>query len=85
MTIDVVKELKRVAMGVALSVPAVALYFIVSFFVDNGYVTPQAISYTIGAVSVLFMFWAAGGAFESYQEMKRIQTDEAFRKLGHRN
>ena len=85
MTIDIVKELKRVAMGVALSVPAVVIYFVVSFFIDSGYITPLEISYTLGAISVLFMFWAAGGAYESFQEMKRIQTDSAFRKLGHKD
>ncbi len=85
MTIDIVKELKRIAIGFALAVPAVALYFIISFFVDNGYITPQAIFYTLGAVSVLFMCWSAGGAYESFREMKRIQTDSAFRKLGHKD
>jgi len=85
MTIDIVKEIKRIATGVVLLVPAVVLYFVVSFFVDNGYITVQTISYALGTVSVMFMCWSMGGLYESIQEFKRTQTDIAFRKLGHKD
>ncbi len=82
---ELIKQLKRIAIGVCVSLPFVAVYFIASFFVDNGYVSPQTISLVLGGASVLFMCWSLGGAYESIQEFKRTQTDIAFRKLGHKD
>ena len=84
MTIDFRKELKRMLIGVFFTIPFIMIYFITSFLVDNGYVEPKTISYTVMGIFILFMCWTTGGAYESLQELKRTQTDSAFRKLGHK-
>ena len=85
MTVDYRKELKRVGIGIFFTAPLIALYILASFLVDNWYVNPATISYTIMGISILFMCWTTGGAYEALQEMKRNQTDQAFRKLGHKD
>lgn len=85
MTIDLLKELKRLLVGVCIIVPVFVVYAITSLLVSKGYVTSDTISYTLGSIAILFLCWSAGGAYESHQEMKRLRTDQAFRKLGHRD
>lgn len=85
MTIDLLKELKRLLVGVCIIVPVFVVYAITLLLVSKGYVTSETISYTLGSIAILFFCWSAGGAYESFQEMKRMQTDNAFRKLGHRD
>lgn len=85
MTIDWFKELKRVGIGMFLALPVVGIYFIGSWLVSNNYVSANTLAFTLFGISMLFMCWTAGGAYESIQEMKRVQTDNAFRKLGHRD
>lgn len=85
MTIDFHKELKRLAIGMCLAMPLVAVYFIGSWLISNNYVSANTIAFTLFSISMLFMCWTAGGAYEAMQEMKRMKTDNAFRKLGHRD
>ena len=80
--VNFIRELKRLAIGVAISVPLIAAYFFLDFLVDRAILNKEVVGNVLMLSSLGFMFWAVGGAYESYREMKRMQTDEAFRKLG---
>jgi hypothetical protein len=82
MTIDYRNELKRLGIGVAITTPLIAAYFLLDFLIDQKFLNKEIVSYTLFLISIMLMCWTVGGAYESYREMKRSQTDTAFRKLG---
>ena len=82
MIIDYRNELKRLGIGVAITTPLIAAYFLLDFLIDQKFLNKEIVSYTLFLISIMLMCWTVGGAYESYREMKRLQTDNAFRKLG---
>ena len=82
MIIDYRNELKRLGIGVAITTPLIAAYFLLDFLIDQKFLNKEIVSYTLFLTSIMLMCWTVGGAYESYREMKRLQTDNAFRKLG---
>ena len=82
MIIDYRSELKRLGIGVAITTPLIAAYFLLDFLIDQKFLNKEIVSYILLLISLMLMSWTVGGAYESYREMKRSQTDTAFRKLG---
>ncbi len=82
MNIDYRNELKRIGIGLAITMPLIAAYFLLDFLIDQKFLNKEIVSYTLFLISIMLMCWTVGGAYESYREMKRSQTDTAFRKLG---
>ena len=82
MIIDYRSELKRLGIGVAITTPLIAAYFLLDFLIDQQFLNKEIVSYILLLTSLMLMSWTVGGAYESYREMKRSQTDTAFRKLG---
>ena len=82
MIIDYRNELKRLGIGVAITTPLIAAYFLLDFLIDQKFLNKVIVSYILLLISLMLMSWTVGGAYESYREMKRSQTDTAFRKLG---
>jgi len=82
MIIDYRNELKRLGIGVAITTPLIAAYFLLDFLIDQQFLNKEIVSYVLLLTSLMLMSWTVGGAYESYREMKRSQTDTAFRKLG---
>ena len=82
MIIDYRNELKRLGIGVAITTPLIAAYFLLDFLIDQQFLNKEIVSYILLLTSLMLMSWTVGGAYESYREMKRSQTDTAFRKLG---
>ena len=82
MIIDYRNELKRLGIGVAITTPLIAAYFLLDFLIDQKFLNKEIVSYILLLTSLMLMSWTVGGAYESYREMKRSQTDTAFRKLG---
>lgn len=82
MIIDYRNELKRLGIGVAITTPLIAAYFLLDFLIDQKFLNKEIVSYILLLISLMLMSWTVGGAYESYREMKRSQTDTAFRKLG---
>ena len=82
MIIDYRNELKRLGIGVAITTPLIAAYFLLDFLIDQKFLNKEIVSYILLLISLMLMCWTVGGAYESYREMKRSQTDTAFRKLG---
>ena len=82
MIIDYRNELKRLGIGVAITTPLIAAYFLLDFLIDQKFLNKEIVSYILLLISLMLMSWTVGGAYESYREMKRSQTDTAVRKLG---
>lgn len=82
MNIEFRKELKRIAIGVALTTPIIAAYFFLDFLIDQQVLNKELVSNGLMLASLMLLCWSVGGAFESFRDMKRSQTDTAFRKLG---
>ena len=82
MNIDYRNELKRIGIGLAITMPLIAAYFLLDFLIDQQFLNKEIVSYVLLLTSLMLMSWTVGGAYESYREMKRSQTDTAFRKLG---
>ena len=82
MIIDYRNELKRLGIGVAITTPLIAAYFLLDFLIDQKFLNKEIVSYILLLISLMLMSWTVGGAYESFREMKRSQTDTAFRKLG---
>ena len=82
MIIDYRSDLKRLGIGVAITTPLIAAYFLLDFLIDQKFLNKEIVSYILLLISLMLMSWTVGGAYESYREMKRSQTDTAFRKLG---
>lgn len=82
------KELVRVVIGAGLLLPVAAVFCLMSFLVQQGYITTETVSSIFFTVSILFLLWTLGGAFESIQDFRKVQeehkkqqTDRAFDKL----
>jgi len=82
MSIEYRKELKRIAIGVALTTPILAAYFFLDFLIDQQILNKELVGNGLILASLMLVCWTVGGAYESYRDMKRSQTDTAFRKLG---
>lgn len=82
MNIEYRKELKRIAIGVALTTPIIAAYFFLDFLIDQQVLNKELVSNGLMLASLMLLCWSVGGAYESFRNMKRSQTDTAFRKLG---
>jgi hypothetical protein len=82
MTIDYRNELKRIGIGLAITMPLIAAYFLLDFLIDQQILNKEIVGNILLLTSLMLMCWTVGGAYESYREMKRSQTDTAFRKLG---
>ena len=82
MNIDYRNELKRIGIGLAITMPLIAAYFLLDFLIDQQILNKEIVGNILLLTSLMLMCWTVGGAYESYREMKRSQTDTAFRKLG---
>ena len=82
MIIDYRNELKRLGIGVAITTPLIAAYFLLDFLIDQQILNKEIVGNILLLTGIMLMCWTVGGAYESYREMKRLQTDNAFRKLG---
>ena len=82
MNIDYRNELKRLGIGVAITTPLIAAYFLLDFLIDQQILNKEIVGNILLLTGIMLMCWTVGGAYESYREMKRLQTDNAFRKLG---
>ena len=82
MIIDYRNELKRLGIGVAITTPLIAAYFLLDFLIDQQILNKEIVGNILLLTGIMLMCWTVGGAYESYREMKRSQTDTAFRKLG---
>lgn len=75
-------ELKRIGIGLAIIMPLIAAYFLLDFLIDQQILNKEIVGNILLLTGIMLMCWTVGGAYESYREMKRLQTDNAFRKLG---
>lgn len=82
MNIDYRNELKRIGIGLAITMPLIAAYFLLDFLIDQQILNKEIVGNILLLTGIMLMCWTVGGAYESYREMKRLQTDSAFRKLG---
>ena len=82
MAINYCNELKRVGIGIAITMPLIATYFLLDFLINHQILNKEIVSNVLLLTSLMLMCWTVGGAYESYRDMKRSQTDTAFRKLG---
>ena len=82
MNIHFRNELKRIGIGLAITMPLIAAYFLLDFLIDQQILNKEIVGNILLLTSLMLMCWTVGGAYESYREMKRSQTDTAFRKLG---
>ena len=82
MNIDYRNELKRIGIGLAITMPLIAAYFLLDFLIDQQILNKEIVGNILLLTGIMLMCWTVGGAYESYREMKRLQTDNAFRKLG---
>ena len=82
MNIDYRNELKRIGIGLAITMPLIAAYFLLDFLIDQQILNKEIVGNILLLTGIMLMCWTVGGAYESYREMKRSQTDTAFRKLG---
>ena len=62
--------------------PLIAAYFLLDFLIDQQILNKEIVGNILLLTGIMLMCWTMGGAYESYREMKRLQTDNAFRKLG---
>lgn len=89
---NVLLQLKRIAIGIAIAAPLVGIAFLITYLAANGYINGFIIYAGFQTIAAIFVLWALGGAYEAYKDMKRIEqerkdyeTRQAFRKLGHGN
>ena len=85
-------QLKRIALGAMVIVPLILVIGGIAYLISSGYINTNTAVIIFQVIAGLFILWSAGGAYESYRDMKRSQreleervTQRAFEKLGNGN